>query len=120
MTYEETPITEDNGTDTVLCSLDTLEDPGSREFRVGRRERMFVIRKDNEVFGYMNLCPHQGTVLDWKPNTFLTTELDYVMCATHGALFEIEDGKCVYGPCLGRSLAPIRIRVEGGNVLLDE
>jgi nitrite reductase/ring-hydroxylating ferredoxin subunit len=42
------------------------------------------------------------------------------MCATHGALFEIEDGKCVYGPCLGRSLAPIRIRVEGGNVLLDE
>ena len=117
---EEAPPLEDKGTDTILCALTDIEDPGGKGIRVGRRERMFVIRQGDAVFGYMNLCPHQGTVLDWKPNTFLTTELDYVMCATHGALFEIEDGKCVYGPCLGRSLAPIRIRVEGGNVLLDE
>lgn len=120
MTYEETPITEDKGTDTVLCSLDELEDPGSREFHVGRRERMFVIRKEGEVFGYMNLCPHQGTTLDWKPDAFLTIEKDYIMCATHGALFEKETGACVWGPCQGRMLAPIKVRLDDGLVMLDE
>lgn len=120
MSYEETPVIEDQGTDTLLCALDDLEDPGSREFRVGRRERMFVVRKDNAVHAFMNLCPHQGTVLDWKPHTFLTVEKDYIICATHGALFEIGDGSCVYGPCLGRSLAPIKIRIDDGNIYLDE
>ena len=118
MSYEDTPITEDKGTDTVLCTLDELEDPGSREFRVGRRERMFVVKKEGEVFAYMNLCPHQGTVLDWKPNTFLTTELDYIMCATHGALFEIEDGACVLGPCPGDVLEKVEIEVAEDTIFL--
>ncbi len=61
----------------------------------------------------------KGNTLDWKPDAFLTVEQDYILCATHGAFFEIEDGMCVAGPCLGRSLAPIKIRVEDGNILLD-
>ena len=116
---EEAPPLEDKGTDTILCALTDIEDPGGKGIRVGRRERMFVIRQGDAVFGYMNLCPHQGTTLDWKPDAFLTVELDYILCATHGAFFKIEDGMCVAGPCLGRSLAPIKVRVEDGNILLD-
>lgn len=116
---EKPNIIEDLGTDTVLCAVSDIQDPGSKGFRVGRRERLFLVRKGKEIFAYMNLCPHQGTMLDWKPDAFLTVEQDYILCATHGAFFEIEDGMCVAGPCLGRSLAPIKIRVEDGNILLD-
>tara|TARA_B100000029_G_scaffold471771_1_gene511718 strand:+ start:615 stop:971 length:357 start_codon:yes stop_codon:yes gene_type:complete len=117
---EEAPPLEDKGTETVLCALTDIEDPGGKGIRVGRRERMFVIRQGDQVFGYMNLCPHQGTTLDWKPDAFLTVEKDYIMCATHGALFEKETGVCVWGPCQGRMLAPIKVRLEDGLVMLDE
>tara|TARA_Y100001936_G_scaffold204926_1_gene208656 strand:+ start:29391 stop:29762 length:372 start_codon:yes stop_codon:yes gene_type:complete len=116
---EKPEIIEDLGRDTVLCALSDIEDPGSKGFRVGRRERLFVVRKGDDVFAYMNLCPHQGVTLDWKPDAFLTSEAEYILCAVHGALFEIEDGMCVYGPCLGRSLAPIEVRIEDGNIMLD-
>ena len=115
---ENPEILEDLGTDTVLCALLDIETPGSKGFRVGRRERLFVVRQDDEVFAYMNLCPHQGTTLDWKPDAFLTVEKDYILCATHGAFFEIKNGLCVAGPCLGRSLAPTEVRIEDGNIVL--
>ena len=117
---EEAPILEDTGRETMLCALADMEDPGGKGLRVGRREPMFVIRDGETVYGYMNVCPHQGTTLDWKPDTFLTVEKDYIMCATHGAIFEKDTGVCVWGPCHGRRLAPIKIRVEAGNVVLDE
>ena len=117
---EEAPIFEDKGANTVLCSLNEMEDPGSKGFRVGRREPMFIIREDKNVFGYVNLCPHQGTTLDWKPDAFLTVEKDYILCATHGAIFKIDSGVCVWGPCKGRRLAAVNLRIEDGNVFLNE
>jgi nitrite reductase/ring-hydroxylating ferredoxin subunit len=117
---QERPILEDKGRGTVLCALADLEDPGSKGFRVGRRERLFVIRKGDAVFGYVNICPHQGTTLDWKEDAFLTVEKDFIICATHAAHFEIETGLCTWGPCLGRSLAPVNVRVEDGMIVLDE
>lgn len=116
--YGDDPRIEDKGAGTVLCALADLADPDSRGFRVGRRPRLFIVRQGDEVFGYINLCPHQGTPLDWKPDAFLTVEEDYILCATHGALFEIKDGMCVWGPCQGRKLAPVPLTVEDGMVTL--
>lgn len=113
----EDPI-PDRGRETVLCRLDDIADPGGRGFRVGERAPLFVIRKGNAVFGYENCCPHQGTTLDWKPHTFLTVDRTEIICATHGALFRIEDGYCVAGPCPGASLTPVAVRVENGQVML--
>ena len=116
---ENSEILEDLGNQTVLCKLSDIEDPGGKGFRVGRRERLFVIRRGRQVYGYINLCPHQGTTLDWKPDEFLTVEKDYILCATHGAFFEIHNGICVAGPCLGRSLAPTKVHVKDGNIMLN-
>tara|TARA_Y100000588_G_scaffold349515_1_gene399937 strand:+ start:553 stop:924 length:372 start_codon:yes stop_codon:yes gene_type:complete len=116
---ENSEILEDLGNQTVLCKLSDIEDPGSKGFRVGRRERLFVIRRGREVYGYINLCPHQGTTLDWRPGKFLTVDKDYILCATHGAFFEIHNGICVAGPCLGRSLAPTKVHVKDGNIMLN-
>ena len=110
--YGDDPQVQDNGSGTSLCLLSDIPDPGSRGFKVGRRPRIFIVRVGNEVFGYINLCPHQGTPLDWKPDAFLTFEEDAIMCATHGALFNIEDGICTWGPCQGMRLASVSVYVQ--------
>jgi nitrite reductase/ring-hydroxylating ferredoxin subunit len=38
------------------------------------------------------------------------------MCGTHGAVFRPEDGYCFDGPCSGRSLVRIAIKLENGDV----
>ncbi|MBB42510.1 MAG: hypothetical protein CMM44_01970 [Rhodospirillaceae bacterium] len=109
---------EDQGAGTILCALDDLNNPGSKGFTVGQRPRLFVVRIGNSIFGYFNICPHRGTPLDWKPNMFLTRNSDSILCATHGALFTIEKGMCIQGPCKGTLLSPIRIKLENGLIKL--
>ncbi len=79
----------------------------------------FVIRAGGEIRGYLNTCPHQGTTLDWKPDSFLTYDKSLIQCSTHWARFRITDGECVAGPCVGKSLVPVAVRVDGGAVVLD-
>ncbi|MEK9684733.1 MAG: Rieske (2Fe-2S) protein [Rhodospirillaceae bacterium] len=117
--YGDDPKIDDKGPGTILCPFNELDDPGAKGFRVGRRPRIFVVRVGINAYGYINLCPHQGTPLDWKPDAFLTVEEDAIMCATHGALFDIEDGKCTWGPCLGMRLASVPITIEDGLIKLE-
>ena len=42
----------------------------------------------------------------------------YLICSTHGALFEPINGNCVAGPCRGASLQPIDIGERDGGVFL--
>ncbi len=114
-----TPAIEDNGRDTALCPLDDIPDPGGRGFRVGAREAMLVIRRGGEVFGYVNVCPHMGLPLDWKPDVFLSVDKALIQCANHGARFELATGSCVAGPCPGGRLRPVALRIENGLVMLD-
>ena len=103
----------------VLCALDDIADPGGKRFAPAGRQAFFVIRTGDAVRGYLNTCPHQGTPLDWKPDTFLSYDKSLIQCSTHWARFRIDDGECVAGPCLGKSLVPVAVRVRGANVVLD-
>ena len=108
---------------TPLCRLEDLSDPGSREFSWGEGEwplEFFVVRKGDEVFGFVNRCPHQGHALNWQPDRFLTREGDLILCNSHGARFQIADGLCVGGPCPGARLRSITLRVDDGQVIADE
>jgi nitrite reductase/ring-hydroxylating ferredoxin subunit len=105
-----------------LCRLDEIADPGSRGFSVvirGHAESIFLIRKGEAVFGYRNRCPHAGSPLDWMPDQFLNLDKDYIQCATHAALFRIEDGRCVAGPCRGDVLNALPLAVDKGEIFLD-
>ena len=42
----------------------------------------------------------------------------HILCATHGALFRIEDGHCLAGPCKGKGLTAVAVAVAGGEVRL--
>lgn len=108
----------------VLCRLEDIEDGEGKGFALkqdGARQEIFVVRDGTQVFGYRNLCPHAGTNLDWQPDRFMNGDGSYIMCHTHGALFRIEDGFCVAGPCAGMSLTPVAVALDAaGGVRLCE
>ena len=79
---------------------------------------LFAVRRSSEVFVYVNSCPHLGTSLDWAPDRFLTADSAFIVCATHGALFGIEGGLCVHGPCLGDRLEAVPLQIVEGLVLV--
>ncbi|MGK0673515.1 MAG: PfkB family carbohydrate kinase [Halothiobacillaceae bacterium] len=107
--------------DERLCPLASLPDPGSRGFEVeidGVMRPIFVVRQGNAVKGYLNSCPHLGAELNGQPDGFLDADQRYILCAVHGALFEIDDGRCIAGPCRGEALTPVEVRVKRGQVVL--
>jgi len=105
---------------TVLCRLADLQDPGSRGITLRQGDRLldvFVVRKGQGVYAYINSCPHTGSPLDWNEHEFLSLDKHYIQCAMHAALFRLADGICVAGPCAGASLTAIAVVVEADLVV---
>ena len=104
-----------------VCRLEELAPTTSRGFsweEDGRVHEGFVVRDASGVYAYRNVCPHAGHPLNWKPDAFLSRRRDLIMCSVHGAIFEIASGLCVGGPCPGRSLQPLRVKVDEGRVVV--
>jgi len=94
-----------------LCALHDLEERQSIEVVVEQRQ-LFAIRLGNRIHAYWNICPHMGVPLNWVPNKFLDFNNQLIQCSSHGALFQIESGRCIAGPCSGDSLQPAKLRCE--------
>jgi nitrite reductase/ring-hydroxylating ferredoxin subunit len=97
--------------------------PGARGFTVGRGDwplRGFVVRENDNVWGYVNRCPHAGRQLNFMPDRFLLPDGSLIQCIAHGALFEKDTGECVAGPCVGEQLRRIPVQVVAGAVQLSE
>jgi nitrite reductase/ring-hydroxylating ferredoxin subunit len=69
---------------------------------------------DGTVVAYVNRCPHLGVPLDLLPGKLLSLDGAHFVCTTHGALFQVSDGLCVKGPCLGQALQRVAITVKDG------
>lgn len=110
----------------AVCTLEELAATGSRGFSVGEGEwplRGFVVvLSDGGLRAYVNTCPHAGHPLDLLPHRFLTADRSLVVCSSHGALFEPDTGRCVAGPCPGRSLRalPVVAGADGVVRLVEE
>lgn len=78
----------------------------------------FLVYQKDRVYSYLNSCPHTGVNLEWTPNQFLNTSNNFIQCSTHGALFDIEKGVCLQGPCVGDRLKIIENKVIEGNIYL--
>lgn len=105
----------------VVGRFDEIEDPGCREFQIGSGDwpfKGFVVRQSDQVFAYQNCCVHVGHPLNWAPDAFLTEDRANIICASHGAMYEIESGLCIAGPCLGKTLHPVEVRVTDENVIV--
>jgi nitrite reductase/ring-hydroxylating ferredoxin subunit len=104
------------------CAVDAIPDPGARGFVIHSPRgplAILVARRGPEVFAYFNVCPHTGVNLDWVPDRFLDVTSRFLQCATHGALFRLQDGFCIDGPCAGRSLRAVPLSAAGGQVEID-
>jgi nitrite reductase/ring-hydroxylating ferredoxin subunit len=102
-----------------LCQIDDIADGGSAGFVAqvqGQPRSVMAVRQGARVFVYVNDCPHTGQPLDFTPGKFLNLEGTHILCTGHGALFRIEDGHCVSGPCVGDDLQALAIVVEDGAV----
>jgi nitrite reductase/ring-hydroxylating ferredoxin subunit len=103
----------------LLCRLDEIEDPGSRGFDDIEGEKpFFVVRRGGEAFAYRNSCPHYGAPLDWKPHAFLSHDKTRILCSMHGALFNMDDGVCIAGPCPGDALEKVALEITEGAIFL--
>lgn len=108
---------------TFVTQLSQLNDPGCREFslpaqRPGQAtdEEGFLVLAAGRLFAYINRCPHKLLPLNWQSDEFLDSQNCYIVCANHGALFRIEDGVCVQGPCRGARLHGLQVTVENGKI----
>lgn len=70
---------------------------------------VFLVQFDGLLYAYLNRCPHLGIELNWMPDQFLESGGDLIICSTHGALFKIDDGLCISGPCQGQALTSLQI-----------
>ena len=93
----------------LICASDALAEGGDgvRFDAVHGGDAGFAIRHHGQVRAFVNRCPHAGTELDWQPGEFFEESGLYLICSTHGALFEPGRGFCVAGPCRGASLEPL-------------
>ena len=106
----------------MICASAELAEAGRGvRFPLGEGEGAacgFAVRHRGAVHAYVNRCPHMGTELDWQPGEFFDVAGLYLVCATHGALFQPATGSCVAGPCRGASLEKLGTREDNGRVLL--
>ncbi|MCL7713162.1 Rieske (2Fe-2S) protein [Stenotrophomonas mori] len=105
-----------------LVALDAVPDQGFHAVEAvidGEAEPLLLYRDGAEVRAWLNVCPHAGRPLDWAPGQFLKSREGHLVCAVHGAAFELQQGLCVSGPCKGDALRAVPVRVEQGRVLLD-
>lgn len=98
-----------DGGDGVRFELDTESGPAAA----------FAIRWHGQVFAYFNRCGHIPVELDWNPGKFLDDSGLYLICATHGALYEPDSGRCAGGPCRGNGLEPVEAIEYDGNIYVN-
>ncbi|MBU2886111.1 Rieske (2Fe-2S) protein [Gilvimarinus agarilyticus] len=106
----------------ALCPSGEIGENESRGFTPsinGSPYPVFAVRKNGQLMAYRNLCPHAYIPLEWVPDEFLTSDKSLIQCANHGALFTLDTGECVAGPCPGQSLQAVEISESDGTVYLQ-
>lgn len=113
----------DSDTNTVILNSDDLVDGGKGlRFALpafGKNVTGFVIRFKGVPYAYVNQCAHVSVELDWNEGEFFTAQQDYLICATHGAHYRPDNGFCVLGPCKGRSLKPLPLIEQNGQIIIN-
>jgi nitrite reductase/ring-hydroxylating ferredoxin subunit len=106
-----------------ICPSQRLQDGGSGvRFHFehnGRVAPAFAVRHEGRVFAYFNRCAHKLVELDWQEGEFFDAEQRFLVCATHGALYDPATGVCVAGPCRGAALTAVPIHEEDGLAWLS-
>jgi len=105
----------------AVAKIDELEPGCVKKFwLICQKYRIdaFLVNDQGQFHAYVNRCRHMATPLDFIRDQFLSEDGRYLMCYTHGALYEFANGVCVEGPCKGEALYRLPVRVDGDEVLV--
>lgn len=81
----------------------------------GQTCRAFAIRHKGAAYAYLNRCSHVAMEMDWQPNRFFDDSGQWLLCSTHGAVYDPATGACRGGPCRG-GLTPVPLLEREGVV----
>jgi len=108
----------------ICASSELVEGGAGRRFTVALRgvsEPAFVVRFRGRAHAYLNRCGHVPVELDWQHGEFFDYSGLYLICATHGALYAPETGRCLGGRCNGKGLVMVPVaEIDGWIVLTEE
>jgi len=102
----------------ILCHSNEISEGKSKGFQIGKRF-VFAVKKNGQFYVYENSCPHLGIQLEWQPNEFLDDDASLIQCSTHGALFKIDSGECLSGPCAGQSLIAVDFTINDEKLIIE-
>lgn len=101
------------GTDPIAVTLADEPDGRPRHALVLRDER-------GQLRAYLNRCRHLPIPIDGGSRRYLSDDRRHLLCRTHGALYRLDDGMCIEGPCQGKALDEVVLEVAHGLAwLLD-
>jgi nitrite reductase/ring-hydroxylating ferredoxin subunit len=104
----------------LICPSADLGDSGRGvRFRVeyfGEPAPAFAVRYKGSVHAYLNRCAHVAMELDWQEGVFFDDAGRDLLCSTHGATYDTASGRCVGGPCAGKSLVKLLVEEREGMV----
>ena len=107
-----------------ICASGELVEGGSGlRFTVtsgGREEPAFAVRFRGRVHAFLNRCGHVPVELDWQQGEFFDSSGLYLICATHGALYAPDSGRCLGGRCNGKGLEAVPVAEDDGWIVLIE
>jgi len=103
----------------VLCpSSDLVDSSLAVPFDVvhqGQISRAFAIRYRGQAHAYLNRCSHVPMEMDYQPDRFFDLTGHWLICSTHGAMYQPQTGTCQGGPCRG-GLVKIAVDEHDGVV----
>ncbi|MBX3643711.1 MAG: Rieske 2Fe-2S domain-containing protein [Rubrivivax sp.] len=103
-----------------LCASSDLAERGQAlvfdVLQYGQPVRAFALRFEGQVVAYLNRCLHVPVEMDWRPGEFLDSDKRFILCSTHGAAYEPQDGRCVAGPCGRGRLTALQVSEIDGQV----
>jgi nitrite reductase/ring-hydroxylating ferredoxin subunit len=108
----------------LICAGDDLVDGGDGvRFEVGlagHKTPAFVIRHQGKAYGYLNRCGHVPVEIDWQQGKFFDHSGIYLICATHGAMYAPDSGRCVAGRCAGKGLSALAVSEHDDGIYISE
>ena len=112
-------MAENKSARRLVAAVGEIEHGKTKKFTLRRGQRdleALLVNFEGRHFAYINRCPHTGITLDWVNNQFFSSDNRYLMCATHGAVFEPPTGECIWGPCVGLTLQSVPVEIEQGRI----
>jgi nitrite reductase/ring-hydroxylating ferredoxin subunit len=110
--------------DRRIVARSEVPSDGSLIFRIRPKdgddpEEAILVALDDGVAGWLNACQHFRHIpLDKGSGVEMRD--DEIICANHGAYFEVDTGYCTFGPCKGAYLETVEVSVEDGSVYLTD